>query len=101
YHLVEASLFPGDVMLPRFLHPGAHESYFAVAATDEPGMQSLCARIRSQLSARAELGAARVSLRVNGTPLRRRRPGRSGPRAAAEIAREIEQLTQIDSHWSN
>jgi signal transduction histidine kinase len=100
HHLVESCLFPRDVMLPRFLHAGTLESYFAVAATNAPGMRSLCARIRGQLAAWAELREARIEISVRGTLLHRSDEDRAKPDAFAEAAREIERWTQIDSHWS-
>lgn len=99
HHLVETCLFPGDVMLPRFLHTGALESYFAVAATDQSGMRSLCARIRGQLAAWVELRKARIQISVRGMLLHRSDEDRAKPDALAEAAREIERWTQIDSHW--
>ena len=98
HHLMETCLFPGDVMLPRYLHTGALESYFAVAATDQTGMQSLCARIRSQLdgvggatrSADPDLGArhaaATGATKTARSPMRWRRPrarSNDGPRSTA------------------
>jgi nitrogen-specific signal transduction histidine kinase len=100
YHLVETCLFPGDVMLPRFLHPGSRETYFAVAATDRPGMQSLCARIRNQLGAWSELRNAETLTSVRGILLQRSAEDRTKPDALAAAAREIERWTQIDAQWS-
>ena len=100
HHLVETCLFPGDaVMLPRNLHTGALESHFAVAATDQPGMRSLCARIRSRLEACAELREARIQISVRGTQLDWSDEVRAKPDALADAARAIERSLQIDSHW--
>jgi signal transduction histidine kinase len=98
YHVVQASLFPFDVMLPRFLCAGAHERYFAVAGTDEVGMQSLCARVRGHLAARADLDESQVVASVRGVLLHH--GDRREPDAVANAVRKIEQLTQIDSDWS-
>jgi hypothetical protein len=98
HHLVGTCLFPGDVMVPRFL--GARESYFAVAATDRTGMQSLCTRIRGQLAAWVEIREARIRISVRGRLLERSAEDRAKPDAFAEAARAIERWTQIDSHWS-
>jgi len=100
YHVVQASLFPFDVMLPRFLHPGASESYFAVAGTDEAGMHSLCARVRGHLAARADLDPSRVLTLVRGILLRRSEADLARADSVAAAAREVEQLIHVDSHWS-
>jgi hypothetical protein len=101
YHLAKTCLRPGDVMLPRFLHAGALESYFAVAPADLAGMQSICARIRKQFAASAELRESQIRLAVRGIVLQRSDADRAKPDALVEVAREIERWTQIDTHWSD
>jgi len=99
-HVVQASLFPCGVMLPRFLYEGANESSFAVAGTDEAGMYSLCARVRGHLAARADLDPTRVVATVRGILLRRSEVDRARADAVSVAAREIEELIQDERPWS-
>jgi hypothetical protein len=100
YHLAKTSLFPGDVLLPRFFHTGVHDTYFGVIACDEGGMKSVCARIRGKLGENTGLDEDLVKVSVRGI-LRRPSPETlARPDALAAVAQEIEELTQIDSNWS-
>jgi hypothetical protein len=65
----------------------------------QPGTRSLCARIRSQLEAWAELREARIQISARGTLLNWSDEVRAKPDALADAARAIERSIQIDSHW--
>ncbi len=101
YHVVKSNLYPGDVLLPRFFGVGPHDTYFAVAATDATGMQSLCARIRSALGAEKDLDPSRVAFAVRGLSSSVPADQRELPlgEGLAAVAERIEVQTRVDARW--
>lgn len=101
YHLAQSSLYPHDVLLPRFFSSTMQETFFIIAASDEAGMNSLLGRLRERLCGE-DMQADDLQIDVSGLLKRfsdetRGMPSEEGLKYAAQ---EIHLLTQIDSDWS-
>jgi hypothetical protein len=96
YQMVSGTIYPQDVLLPRFVRTGIHDTYFIVAATDGKGMAPLIERIRLRLHGEVGLDYSKVEIRIEGRtePVVAADPGEGLEETLVSVVRRIEELIQ-------